>query len=118
MRRRNLVKTLLVGSALALVPAVAFAQSESNCGFLGETSVPAQRLVALARGFNLTGWLDGEGTKRPSTETLTALHQRGLTHIRLPVTPERLMPEFSAFADIVRDQNSRFLNFLDRFKQF
>ena len=36
--------------------------------------------------------------------TLTALHRRGFTHIRLPVTPERLMAAFSAPADIARDR--------------
>jgi endoglucanase len=104
MRRRRLIKALLVGTALALIPAAPWAQRVGDCGFLAETGVPMQRLAALARGFNLTGWLDGEGTKRPSSGTLTALYRRGFTHIRLPVTPERLMPVFSRPDDIARDR--------------
>lgn len=104
MSRRTLLKALLVGTALTLIPAAAQAQRSGDCGFLAETGVPMQRLSALARGFNLTGWLDGEGTKRPSIETLTALYRRGFTHIRLPVTPERLMPAFSSSDDIARDR--------------
>lgn len=104
MSRRTLLKALLVGTALTLIPAAAQAQRSGDCGFLAETGVPMQRLSALARGFNLTGWLDGEGTKRPSIEALTELYRRGFTHIRLPVTPERLMPAFSSSDDIARDR--------------
>jgi endoglucanase len=104
MIRRAVLRTLLVGTALALVPAVASAQRPANCAFLAESTVPAQRISAVARGFNLPGWLDGEGTRRPNTETLAELRRRGFTHIRLPVTPERLMPEFSKPAAIARDR--------------
>jgi endoglucanase len=104
MSRRIVLKALLVGTALALVPATASAQGSGNCGFLAETGVPPQRLSALARGFNLTGWLDGEGTQRPSAETLTVLYRRGFTHIRLPVAPERLLPEFSRPDNVARDR--------------
>ena len=79
-------------------------QTSGDCGFLGETGVPAQRLAALARGFNLPGWLDGSETRRPDIGTLAALHRRGFTHVRLPVTPERLMAAFSAPADVARDR--------------
>ena len=102
MIRRHALKVLFLGTALGLIPAAALAQ-RSNCSFLDGSTVPADRLSALARGFNLPGWLDGEGTRRPSLDTLTALHRRGFTHIRLPVTPERLMPAFSLPGDIARD---------------
>jgi endoglucanase len=99
---RRALAGLLLGTALAVLPARA--QTRAGCAFLGETSVPAQRLAALARGFNLPGWLDGSETRRPDLGTLTALHRRGFTHIRLPVTPERLMAAFSAPAAIARDR--------------
>jgi endoglucanase len=97
------LKVLLLGTALALVPSVVSAQ-RSRCDFLAQSTVPAERLTALARGFNLTGWLDGEETRRPNTETLRALHRRGFTHVRLPVMPERLLVEFSNPADVARDR--------------
>jgi endoglucanase len=101
---RRALAGLLLGTALALLPARARAQSSGDCAFVAETTVPAQRVAALARGFNLPGWLDGSATRRPDMGTLTALHRRGFTHIRLPVTPERLMAAFSAPADLTRDR--------------
>jgi endoglucanase len=102
---RRTLASLLLGTALAALAASARAQAPSaDCAFLGETTVPAPRLAALARGFNLPGWLDGSETRRPDPATLAALHRRGFTHIRLPVTPERLMAAFSAPADIARDR--------------
>ena len=99
---RRALAGLLLGTALAVLPARA--QMSRDCAFLGETGVPAQRLAALARGFNLPGWLDGSETRRPDIGTLAALHRRGFTHVRLPVTPERLMAAFSAPADVARDR--------------
>ena len=99
---RRALAGLLLGTALAVLPASARAQTQGDCAFLAEATVPARRLAALARGFNLPGWLDGSATRRTDMGTLTALHRRGFTHIRLPVTPERLMAAFSAPADIAR----------------
>jgi endoglucanase len=47
------------------------------------------------RGFNLTGWLDGETTRRASDKELKALRALGFTHVRLPVKGELFMPRFS-----------------------
>jgi endoglucanase len=74
-----------------------------GCDFLTTTTVPYERRAMLARGFNLPGWLDGQRTRRPDFDTLAELHRRGFTHVRLPVTPERLMPAFSSAADVARD---------------
>ena len=101
---RRVLASLLLGTALAVLSMPASAQTARDCAFLGETGVPAQRLAALARGFNLPGWLDGSATRRPDIGTLAALHRRGFTHVRLPVTPERLMAAFSAPADVARDR--------------
>jgi endoglucanase len=67
------------------------------------SGVPQARLALLARGFNLTGWLDGADTRRPDQRLLAELHRRGFSHVRLPVTPERLMEVFSAAKGIGRD---------------
>ena len=103
MSRRRILAGLLLGTALALFPAPRQARAQ-DCAFLAQATVPAQRLAALRRGFNLPGWLDGSETRRPDMATLAALHRRGFTHIRLPVTPERLLPAFSAPAEIARDR--------------
>ena len=73
------------------------------------TGVPASRLALMARGFNLTGWLDTTTPRRPDETALAALRRRGLTHIRLPVAAERLMDAFST-----RDRVTEQLRELDR----
>ena len=60
-----------------------------------DTGVPAERIQTLARGFNLPGWVSGATQQPPSKTTLRALRKRGLTHIRLPVTAERLMDSYA-----------------------
>jgi endoglucanase len=60
--------------------------------------VPAARLSALRRGFNLTGWIDhrvGALPRRPSQELLNKLAGLGFAHVRLPLTAELVMPEFA-----------------------
>ena len=70
---RRTLASLLLGTALAALAAGARAQALSaDCAYLGQTTVPAQRLAALARGFNLPGWLDGSATRRPDPATLAA----------------------------------------------
>jgi endoglucanase len=81
----------------------------ASCDAQSTSAVPAARLALLARGFNLTGWLDGANTRRPDQATLADLLRRELTHVRLPVTPERLLEVFSGTDNVLRD-----LNELDR----
>jgi endoglucanase len=73
-----------------------------SCHSPAVSTVPPSRLARLARGFNLTGWLDGEGIRRPDQAVLANLHRRGFTHIRLPVAAERLMEAFSESHAIAR----------------
>src|SRR4051812_15140979 len=42
-----------------------FAPQRASCEAQGASGVPQARLAVLARGFNLTGWLDGANTRRP-----------------------------------------------------
>jgi endoglucanase len=102
--RRRALSLCVSAAALLVLPGLAvpaWAQS-TDCTLLSQGTVPAARVSALARGFNLTGWLDGPETRRPDMAALAALHQRGFTHVRLPVAPERLMDQFSAAADAAR----------------
>src|SRR4051794_34285817 len=72
----------------------------SACEVQAAAGVPTARLATLARGFNLPSWLDGGSTRRPEFSTLANLNGRGFTHIRLPVSVERLREEFSGRSDV------------------
>src|SRR5258708_2980656 len=66
------------------------------------SGVPASRVAALARGFNLPGWLDNPTPRRPDTSVLATLHARGFTHIRLPVDAELVIEELNGANDVAR----------------
>jgi endoglucanase len=87
-------KILLAVLAL-LVPSQALGESQSSCVANATSGVAGSRLSLLARGFNLTGWMDGESRRRPDFALLGMLQARGLTHVRLPVAPELLLGSFS-----------------------
>jgi endoglucanase len=73
-----------------------------SCHSISASTVPAARLAILRRGFNLTGWLDGENVRRPDPAVLASLRRRGFTHIRLPVSPERFIQTFADSRQIAR----------------
>lgn len=56
-------------------------------------TVASGRLAALSRGFNADGWINGEV---PSRELLQQLRKSGMSHVRLPVPAERVMPRFAS----------------------
>src|SRR5215203_3520144 len=60
------------------------------------SSVPAARLQALARGFNLAGQLDGNVHSLLHEDLLRTLRSRGMRHVRLPVPAETVMSAFSS----------------------
>ena len=66
-----------------------------DCVPVPQTVAPA-RLAALARGFNANGWINGEV---PSRELLQQLRKAGMSHVRLPVPAERVMPRFASKAE-------------------
>jgi len=72
-------------------------------------SVPPQAIASLSRGFNLAGWLDGPESIPPDIAVLRTLRKAGMTHVRLPVSAERVMRRFTSQRD-VNDQ----LQSLDR----
>jgi endoglucanase len=101
-RLRRLAAAMML-TTLAVVPAApGTAQAPQSgserppaCETQATSGVPAARLAVLARGFNLTSWLDQSPPRRPDMAALAGLRARGFTHVRLPVTAERLMEAFS-----------------------
>ncbi|MBA1914232.1 endoglucanase, partial [Escherichia coli] len=63
--------------------------------------VPADRLEALSRGVNADGWI-ADPRSAPPRSLLLALRKAGLTHIRLPVPADDVMPRFASKLDIDR----------------
>jgi endoglucanase len=63
-----------------------------TCVPVPQTVAPA-RIAALSRGFNADGWINGEV---PSRELLQQLRRAGMSHVRLPVPAERVMPRFTS----------------------
>lgn len=76
---------------------VAFAQAAGACPLLTH-DVPAPRIDALARGFNADGWINGKASP-PPLALLRQLRKDGMTHVRLPVPAERIMPRFGTDTD-------------------
>lgn len=101
---------LTAAGALAFPPTKASGDPvpAAVCAAVRSGDVPAERLERLARGFNLTGWLDQDPPRRPDLDVLARLRAKGFTHIRLPVDGEALMPAF-ADAGAINDR----LNALD-----
>jgi endoglucanase len=73
-------------------------------------TVPAARLEALSRGFNLAGQLDGSAPSLLHEDLLRTLHSRGMRHVRLPVPAETVMSSFGT-----KDAVERQLQALTRF---
>lgn len=63
--------------------------------------VPADRLEALSRGVNADGWI-ADPRSAPPRSLLLALRKAGLTHIRLPVPADDVIPRFASKLDIDR----------------
>lgn len=83
------------GLRLLLVAPFLFAAAVAHAGDGAKascpaTSVAADRVAAMARGFNLVGWLDRSNARRPSTALLGSLRRLGFSHVRLPVDGELL----------------------------
>jgi endoglucanase len=98
MTKHSTASLTLAATLIAFCTSATFAQEPPSglqtaaCQIRIHSEVPAPRLLAVARGFNLTGWLDQATPRRPEIETLRRLRERGFSHVRLPVQPELLMP--------------------------
>lgn len=98
---RALALALLLAPLLPLPgPTVAAPDRAALCAAQArnENGVPAALVGRLARGFNLTGWIEGDTPTPPDPALLRRLLARGLTHVRLPFDGERLMPAFGTAA--------------------
>jgi endoglucanase len=95
---------VLAAAVLTLSPTAgrSLAIDPRACALSPSTGVKSERIATLARGFNLTGWMDGETPRRPDERVLAGLRARGFTHIRLPVTAERLLAAFTSRDDVAR----------------
>lgn len=60
------------------------------------------RATRLARGVNIPDLVPMRATQAPDPRTLQHLRIRGMTHVRLPVHAERVLPHFSNSATIAR----------------
>jgi endoglucanase len=112
---RNMEARKLKPLALAIVLSISFLSPgllrpslAQACVALTHT-VPPDRIAALSRGFNADGWLNGPNSTPPAAGLLQQLREAGMSHVRLPVPAERMMPRFSSKAE--RDD---LLHHLDR----
>ncbi|KJC44832.1 endoglucanase [Bradyrhizobium sp. LTSP885] len=94
MARRSILA--ITAAASILVSAAAGA-----CPSLIE-GVAADRIEALSRGVNADGWI-ADPQSAPPRSLLLELRKAGMTHIRLPVHADDIMPRFATTAD--RDQH-------------
>lgn len=84
--------------ALAGSPAQA-ADESGTCAALSVFPNP-KLVLAMRRGVNLPGWDSEDESRRPTAAQLTALRDRGFTHIRLLLDEGRLGPsERAAYLD-------------------
>ncbi|WP_375306783.1 cellulase family glycosylhydrolase [Bradyrhizobium sp. A11] len=100
-RGRLLARAMLLLLSISSGPPV-FA---GDCVPVPQTVAPG-RLAALSRGFNADGWINGAA---PSAELLQQLRRAGMSHVRLPVPAERVMPRFAA-----KDEREATLRVLDK----
>jgi endoglucanase len=98
--RRNIgaQKSSWLSSVFALSIAVLLSGHAKACPYLTHT-VPADRIAALSRGFNADGWINGPRPAAPADALLRELRQAGMTHVRLPVPAESVMPRFASKAE-------------------
>lgn len=94
-RRAFAASAIVFALSVGAAPVGAAGLQDAACQIRVHSDVPAPRLMAVARGFNLTGWLDQAEPRRPDLRTLQRLQERGFTHVRLPVKAELLMAAYT-----------------------
>ena len=87
-----------LASAVAASIAILLSNPANACPYLTHT-VPADRIAALSRGFNADGWINGPRSAPPADGLLRELRKAGMTHVRLPVPAEYIMPRFASKAE-------------------
>jgi endoglucanase len=97
-RSQGVPKAIRLALALVLLGSPLTSNTVSACSNLVH-DVPASVIQALSRGFNLDGWFNEKQSAAPSLELLRELRKAGMSHVRLPVPAERIMPRFASKAD-------------------
>lgn len=86
-----------LATALCALACIFLTDVASACPILTHT-VPGGAISALSRGFNADGWINGPQTP-PPLQLLVELRKAGMTHVRLPVPAEHIMPRFAPRAE-------------------
>src|SRR5262245_27525282 len=100
--RRCIAGTVLLLAGMTAAVA-APATPPPQCDATDMPTPPRGRLDVLARGFNLTGWLDSTPSRPPDMAVLASLRSRGPTPLRLPLMAERLMEAFNSRDAVARE---------------
>jgi endoglucanase len=87
-------RVMIAATSAAILAGLASPVAQAACVETRHT-VPAVRLEALARGFNLAGQMDGASPALLHEDLLRTLYGRGMRHVRLPVPAETVMSGFS-----------------------
>lgn len=105
MTRRSARRSSTIAAALlALVATGLFGGGAGACPLL-----PPE----LTQGFSLTGWFDGWTERSPPPGSLEQLRERGMGHVRLPITAEGVMTRFTP-AQAIETRRGRIEAALDR----
>src|SRR4051812_16904760 len=97
-RPQGMPKAIRLAFALVFLGSPFASDPAGACSHLVH-KVPANVIQALSRGFILDGWFNEKESAPPSIELLRELRKAGMSHIRLPVPAERIMPRFVSMAD-------------------
>lgn len=93
-------------SAIAAAASLLLSAAAAACPTLID-GVPADRLAALSRGVNADGWI-ADPRSAPPRNLLAELRKAGMTHIRLPVSADFIMPRFAT--NVERDRRLHTVN--------
>src|ERR1700745_1311982 len=97
-RSQGMLKAISLAFALVLLGSPRASSAASACSHLVH-NVPASVIKPLSRGFNLDGWFNEKEPAPPSIELLRDLRKAGMSHVRLPVPADRVMPRFASKAE-------------------
>ncbi|WP_457935524.1 glycoside hydrolase family 5 protein [Mesorhizobium sp. 10J20-29] len=97
-------RLVLLGCMLAPGHALAAERDAEACA-VAEGFANHELLSTMRRGVNLPGWDHEDKSRRPNAVQLSALHERGFRHIRLPLDERKLEGEGSeAYLDRMFEQ--------------
>lgn len=89
------ISLLCLAVTLMQSPPVQAQTANSSLCFAGYEQSEGDLFERLARGVNFPNWSPLYDGFKPSNEMLLSLQKQGLTHLRLPIDGEQIMPAFS-----------------------